>query len=200
MPEIILASSSPRRADLLRQIGLPFRLHPSTLDENGAWPESPSEDFEARACRLAHAKAEEVAAKIRRGLIIGADTLVVCDGVAYGKPRSPDEACATLLHLAGRSHQVITGVAVVDGETGRSEVAAAVTQVHMRAFDAAEAAAYVATGEPMDKAGAYAVQGRGALLVEGIKGDYSNVVGLPLPTLAMLLRRFGVDVWQGLGA
>jgi septum formation protein len=87
-------------------------------------------------------------------------------------------------------------VGVVDGETGRSEVAAAVTQVRMRTFDAAEASAYIATGEPLDKAGAYAIQGRGALLVEGIEGDYSNVVGLPLPTLAMLLRRFGVDVWE----
>ena len=196
MPEIILASSSPRRADLLRQIGLPFRLHPSTLDENGVPSGSSDEAPDIRACRLARAKAEEVAAEIRRGLVIGADTLVVCDGIAYGKPRNPDEACATLLHLAGRSHQVITGVAVVDGETGRSEVASMMTVVRMRTFDAAEASAYVATGEPLDKAGAYAIQGRGALLVEGIEGDYSNVVGLPLPALAMLLRRFGVDVWK----
>jgi septum formation protein len=196
MPEIILASSSPRRADLLRQIGLPFRLHPSTLDENGVPSGSSDEAPDIRACRLARAKAEEVAAEIRRGLVIGADTLVVCDGIAYGKPRDPDEACATLLHLAGRSHQVITGVAVVDGETGRSEVASMMTVLRMRTFDAAEASAYVATGEPLDKAGAYAIQGRGALLVEGIEGDYSNVVGLPLPLLAALLRRFGLDVWE----
>jgi septum formation protein len=166
------------------------------LDEDAAWPESLNEDFEARVCHLAQAKAEEVATRLRQGLVIGADTLVVCDGVAYGKPRSPDEARATLRHLAGRSHRVITGVAVVDGKAGRSEVAAAVTQVHMRAFDAAEASSYVATGEPLDKAGAYAIQGRGALLIEAIEGDYSNVVGLPLPTLATLLRRFNVDVWE----
>ena len=196
MCEIILASSSPRRADLLRQIGLPFRLHPSTLDENGVPSESSDEAPDIRACRLARAKADEVAAELRRGLVIGADTLVVCDGIAYGKPRNPAEACATLLHLAGRSHQVITGVAVVDGETGRAEVESVLTVVRMQTFDAAEASAYIATGEPLDKAGAYAIQGRGALLVEGIEGDYSNVVGLPLPTLAMLLRRFGVDVWE----
>ena len=166
------------------------------MDEDAAWPEIPNEDFGARACHLAQAKAEEVAARLRQGLVIGADTLVVCGGTAYGKPRNRDEACATLLDLAGRSHQVITGVAVVDGGTGRSEVAAAVTQVYMRAFGAAEASSYVATGEPLDKAGAYAIQGRGALLIEAIEGDYSNVVGLPLPTLATLLRRFGVDVWQ----
>ena len=215
MPEIILASASPRRAALLTQIGLPFRLVPSTLDENGAclrrsrrlpvrrqtggrqaWPESPSEDFEARACHLARAKAEEVAARIGRGLVIGADTIVVCEGIAFGKPRDGDEARTMLLRLAGRTHQVITGVAVVEAETGRAEVAGAVTAVRMRPFDPAEIAAYVATGEPLDKAGAYAIQGRGALLVEGIEGDYSTVVGLPLVTLAELLRRFGVSVWE----
>jgi len=194
--EIILASASPRRADLLQQIGLPFRLHPSTLDENGAFSGSSDEAPESRACRLARAKADQVAAWLRRGLVIGADTIVVCDGIAYGKPHTPDEACAILLHLAGRSHQVITGVAVVDGATRRAEVASMMTVVRMRSFDAAEASAYVATGEPLGKAGAYAIQGRGALLVEGIEGDYSNVVGLPLPMLAMLLRRFGIDVWE----
>jgi septum formation protein len=206
IPEIILASASPRRAALLTQIGLPFRLVPSTLDENGAclrrsvrgrqaWPESPSEDYEARASHLALAKAQEVAARVGRGLVIGADTIVVCEGIAFGKPRDAEEAQAILLRLAGRTHQVITGVAVVQAETGRAEVASAVTAVRMRPFDPTEVAAYVTTGEPLDKAGAYAIQGRGALLVEGIEGDYSNVVGLPLVTLAELLGRFGVGIW-----
>lgn len=195
-PEIILASASPRRAALLQQIGLPFRLVPSTLDENGAWPGSPSEAPEARSCHLARAKAEEVAARIGRGLIIGADTIVVCEGIAFGKPRDGHEAQEILLRLAGRTHHVITGMAVVEAETGRAEVAPAVTKVRMRAFQSAEAAAYVATGESLDKAGAYAIQGRGALLVEGIQGDYSTVVGLSLPTLAGLLRRFDLDVWE----
>ena len=195
-PEIILASASPRRAALLRQIGLPFILHPSALDEDRAWPGTGSESPEARACRLARVKAEEVAARLGRGLIIGADTIVTCDGIIFGKPRDADEARETLLRLAGRTHQVITGVAVVEAATGHAEVAAAGTAVRMRAFGPAEAAAYVATGEPLDKAGAYAIQGRGALLVEGIEGDYSTVVGLPLPTLARLLRRFSLDVWE----
>lgn len=196
MPEIVLASASPRRAALLQQIGLPFRVHPSALDEDRAEPGPGDEPPEARACRLARAKAEEVAARLGQGLVIGADTIVTCDGIIFGKPRDAEEARETLLRLAGRSHQVITGVAVVEGATGRAEVAAAVTAVRMRAFDSAEAAAYVATGEPLDKAGAYAIQGRGALLVEGIEGDYFNVVGLPLTTLAALLGRFRLNVWE----
>ena len=196
MPEIILASASPRRAALLAQIGLPFRTVPSTLDENGAWPAQPGEDHAARARHLARAKAEEVVARIGRGLIIGADTIVVCEGVAFGKPHDADEARVILLRLAGRTHQVITGVALVDAATGRAEVASAAAGVRMRSFDPAEVAAYIGTGEPLDKAGAYAIQGRGALLIDGIEGDYSTVVGLPLPTLARLLRRFGLDVWE----
>jgi septum formation protein len=166
------------------------------LNEAGGPVHLGDETPEALACRLARAKAKEVAARVGRGLVIGADTIVVCDGIAYGKPRDAEEAQAVLLRLAGRTHQVITGVAVVEAETGRAEVAVAVTQVRMRAFDAAEAAAYVTTGEPLDKAGAYAIQGYGALLVEGIEGDYSNVVGLPLIMLATLLGRFGLDVWD----
>jgi len=195
-PEIILASASPRRAALLRQIGLPFRVHPSALEEDGVGPGPDGENPEAHACRLARAKAEDVAARLGRGLIIGADTIVVCEGIVFGKPRDGQEAREILRRLAGRTHQVITGVAVAEAETGRAEVAAATTIVRMRAFDPVEAAAYVATGEPLDKAGAYAIQGRGALLVEGVEGDYSTVVGLPLPTLAMLLQRFSLSVWD----
>jgi len=193
--EIILASASPRRAALLAQICLRFRVHPSELNEEGGATESGNESPAARACRLARAKAEGVAASVERGLVIGADTIVVCGGIIFGKPRDGAEAQDILLHLAGRTHQVITGVAVVEAETGRAEVDAAATGVTMRAFAASEAAAYVATGEPLDKAGAYAIQGRGALLVDRIEGDYSNVVGLPLPTLARLLQCFHLDVW-----
>ena len=194
--EIILASASPRRAALLRQIGLAFRIQPSRLHEEGGRVEKGHEAPEAVACRLARAKAEDVAAQVERGLIIGADTIVVCEGIILGKPRDGDDARDMLLRLGGRTHQVITGVAVVEAETGRAEVEAAVTAVRMQAIAAAEAASYAATGEPLDKAGAYAIQGRGALLVEWIEGDYSNVVGLPLPTLARLLRRFHLDVWE----
>ncbi len=195
-PEIILASASPRRAALLVQIGLSFRVHPSALNEEGGSAEAGSEAPDVVACRLARAKAEDVAAQVKRGLVIGADTIVICEGIIFGKPRDGAEAEDMLLRLAGRTHQVITGVAMVEAETGHVEIDAAVTAVTMRAFASTEAAAYVATGEPLDKAGAYAIQGRGALLVERIHGDYSNVVGLPLPTLVRLLRRFHLDPWE----
>lgn len=195
-PEIILASASPRRADLLRQIGLPFSIQPSTLDEDGPSVLAPGETPEGRASCLALAKAWEVVAGLRRGLVVGADTMVICGQDILGKPRNDEEAVAFLLRLAGRTHRVVTGVAVVDAESKRAEVAAQVTIVRMRPFDPVEAAAYVATGEPRDKAGAYAIQGHGSLLVEAIQGDYFTVVGLPLVTLAGLLGRFGLDVWK----
>lgn len=194
-PEIVLASVSPRRAALLEQVRVPFRTLPSALGEDGE-AQLAGEDAEACARRLALAKAGDVARALTHGLVIGADTVVTCGERLLGKPRDPDEAQAFLLSLAGRTHRVITGVAVVEAVTGRAEVDAAVTEVTMRPFDAAEAARYVATGEPMDKAGAYGIQGCGALLVEGIQGDYFNVVGLPLVRLAALLRRFGVDLWD----
>ncbi len=194
VPEIVLASASPRRAALLKQIGLPFRSHPSILGDDGEAPLA-EENPESYVRRLALAKAKEVASRLNRGLVIGADTVVTRENRLFGKPRDRDEAQAFLLALAGRTHQVITGVAVVDVESGREEVDAAVTEVTMRSFDAEEAARYAATGEPMDKAGGYGIQERGALLVEGIQGDYFNVVGLPLALLATMLRRFGVDPW-----
>jgi nucleoside triphosphate pyrophosphatase len=195
-PEIVLASASPRRAELLRQIGLSFSIQPSTLDEDRPDLAASMDVPEELASRLALAKAREVAARLGRGLVVGADTLVVCEGSILGKPRDDDEALAFLSRLAGRNHRVVTGVAVVDAETGRDEAAVQVTTVQMRAFGREEAAVYVATGEPRDKAGAYGIQGCGALLVEAIAGDYSTVVGLPLTTLAGLLRRFGLDVWK----
>ena len=194
VPDIVLASVSPRRAALLDQIHLPFRAHPSALGDDGE-AQLAGEHAEACARRLALAKARDVASGLTHGLVIGADTVVTCAERLLGKPRDPDEAQAFLLSLAGRTHQVITGVAVVEAATGRAEVDAAVTEVTMRPFDATEAARYVATGEPMDKAGAYGIQGRGALLVAEIRGDYFNVVGLPLVLLAALLRRFGVELW-----
>jgi len=199
VPEIILASASARRAALLEQIDLPFRTHPSALGDDGEARRA-GETAEACARRLALAKASEVAAAERRGLVIGADTVVTCGGRVLGKPRDRAEAQAFLVSLAGRTHRVITGIAVVEAATGRAAVGAAVTRVTMRPFDAEEAARYVATGEPMDKAGAYGIQGRGALLVDGIQGDYFNVVGLPLVLLAALLRRFGVDAWSARAA
>lgn len=193
--EIVLASVSPRRAALLEQIGVPFRTVPSGLGEDGEG-QLAGEGADACARRLALAKAQDVARDLPFGLVVGADTVVTCGERVLGKPRDADEAQAFLLSLAGQTHRVITGVAVVEAATRSAEIDAAMTEVTMRAFDATEAARYVATGEPMDKAGAYGIQGRGALLVEAIRGDYFNVVGLPLVLLAGLLRRFGVDVWE----
>jgi len=193
-PRIILASASPRRAALLAQIGLSFRVQASELGDDGETA-LPGEAPEVHAARLALAKARDVAARLDEGLVIGADTVVVLGERMLGKPADPAEARAFLAALSGKTHRVISGVAVMDAATGRSEVATAVTSVRMRPFDAAEAEAYVATGEPLDKAGAYGIQERGAVLVEAIQGDYFNVVGLPLVLLAELLRRFGKDVW-----
>lgn len=143
---------------------------------------------------LALAKARAVAARVTGGVVLGADTVVVIDGVALGKPVDAEEARAMLRRLRGREHDVITGVAVVEAGTGRSETTAVVTRVVIAdvADDAIDG--YVASGEPLDKAGAYAIQGRGAALVAGFVGSYSNVVGLPLAETTRLLRGFGVEV------
>jgi septum formation protein len=133
-----------------------------------------------------------VAARVRQGVVLGADTIVVIDGVALGKPGGPDEARAMLRRLANREHEVITGVAMVDARSGRADATTVVTRVRMAAYGEADIDAYVATGEPLDKAGAYAIQGQGSALVAGYEGSFSNVVGLPLEETARMLAAFGV--------
>ena len=166
-----------------------FEVVPSDIDEilEGA----PSGETVAA---LALAKARAVAERVGAGMVVGADTVVVIDGVALGKPVDAEDARSMLRRLRGRGHEVITGVAVVDAGTGRAETAAVVTRVVMADVGDDVIAAYVASGEPLDKAGAYAIQGRGAALVAGFVGSYSNVVGLPLAATARLLRGFGVEV------
>ena len=145
--------------------------------------------------RLALDKARAVAARgPDPGLVLGADTIVVIDGEALGKPAGPDEARAMLRRLRGRTHEVITGVGLVDARTGRTETVSVVSRVRMARYDDAALEAYVATGEPFDKAGAYAIQGAGGALVAGLEGSFSNVVGLPLAETARLLAAFGVAV------
>jgi septum formation protein len=148
----------------------------------------------AAAAHLALDKARAVAARVGVGVVLGADTIVVVDGEVLGKPVGPDEARAMLRRLRGRTHAVVTGIAVVDAGTGRCEATAVVSQVTMAEYGEAEIAAYVATGEPLDKAGAYAIQGRGGSLVAGLEGSFSNVVGLPLEETTRLLAAFGVRV------
>lgn len=189
-PTLILASASPRRKALLDSIGVSFKVQPARVPE--AWDDS--SDSEEVARDLALRKARAVAALQAEGLVVGADTLVCLDGVILGKPRSESEATSMLQRLSGKTHSVVTGVAVVDSRSGREEVAAEVTRVTFRTLSPAEIERYVATGEPMDKAGAYGIQGVGALLVARIEGCYPNVVGLPLVRLAELLSRFGVEL------
>ena len=154
----------------------------------------PAGPLAAAVARLALDKARAVAARTGEGVVLGADTVVVVDGRPLGKPVDPSEARAMLRRLRGREHEVITGVAVVDARTGRAESRVVVSRVRMADYDEAAIEAYVATGEPLDKAGAYAIQGRGGTLVADLQGSFSNVVGLPLEETAGLLAAFGVPL------
>ena len=186
--EIILASQSPRRRELLRQMGFEnFRVVPARGEERLAPGMSPAEAVETLSAR----KAAEVSALYPGGLVIASDTVVAVDGRILGKPRSEDEAAGMLAALSGRANTVYTGVTVRRGDRAVTEHEAA--RVWFRPLTPEEIAAYVATGEPMDKAGAYGIQGLGALLVERIEGDYFTVVGLPVCRLGRILAGFGVD-------
>ena len=185
---IILASSSPRRKELLTQIGLSFTVYPADVDESILEGERP----EAYASRLALDKARAAAERAGDGIVIAADTIVVVNGSVLGKPADATDARRMLHLLSGKEHSVVTGLAVFDASTGRSIVRTSVTKVVFRDLSQREIDAYVATGEPLDKAGAYGIQERGALLVERIEGCYSNVVGLPLSLLGEMLREFGI--------
>ena len=186
---IILASASPRRQALLRALGVAYRAVPSLASEEGPLPEGAAPRTESLALR----KAAEVAIRMGQGLIIGADTIVECDGRLLGKPRNQDQARQFLRQLSGRRHLVVTGLALVEAAGGRTEVEHEVTDVRVRPLTGEEIDAYVQAGEPLDKAGGYAIQGGARDFVEGIKGSYTNVVGLPLGRLRVLLLRFGID-------
>jgi septum formation protein len=186
---IILASNSPRRRELLRQIGVPFSVCPADVDERIL----PGEKAEAYALRVALDKARAAAKIAGKGIVIGADTIVVLGSDILGKPADARDAERMLSLLSGKMHAVITGLALVDAATGEQWSAAAITRVWFRELSPSEVTAYVATGEPMDKAGAYGIQEKGALLVRKIEGCYFNVVGLPLSLLGDMLRELGMD-------
>ena len=188
--DIILASKSPRRRELLRQIGIPCTVVPAHLDEHIRQGETP----ESYASRLALEKAREVGRLAGNGLIIAADTIVVLNDTILGKPSGPEEAEEMLARLSGTMHRVITGLAVVDAPTGRWAVRTAMTRVWFRDLSLEDIRAYVSSGEPLDKAGAYGIQERGALFVETIEGCYFNVVGLPLALLAEVLKEFNINI------
>ena len=189
--EIILASASPRRAELLHQIGLDFKIIPSSyLEETGSGVE-PSVLVKEHAVN----KARQVAQTVSSGLIIGADTVVYLNGEIMGKPCGTAEAVRMLSGLSGKVHQVLTGIALVEAENLKVKVDCEITEVKFRSLSRDEIMGYISTGEPFDKAGAYGIQSKGAVLVEGIKGCYFNVVGLPITKLVMMLQEFGVSLW-----
>ncbi len=190
LPNIILASKSPRRADLLRQIDLPFQVHPSGVEE----PKIIHVDPVAAVQELALTKARAVAAKFDVGLVLGADTVVVIDGEPIGKPENNAHAIEILTRLSGNRHEVITGVALIDIERKNEVVWTEKTTVYFRGLHQSEILAYVRSGEPLDKAGAYGIQGRAGAFVDRIEGCYFNVVGLPLASLtAQLWKQLEID-------
>lgn len=192
--KIILASQSPRRRELLERMGISeFEIIPARGEENivpGLTPEALVEALSRQKCL-------EVAAVHREALVIAADTVVAVEGRVLGKPRSKAEAEEMLSLLSGREHRVCTGLSLSQG--GRLRTGHEATAVRFRSLTREEIRRYVSTGEPMDKAGAYGIQGYGCLLVEGIVGDYYNVMGLPVCRLGRMLAEFGADPLAALG-
>jgi septum formation protein len=182
---IVLASGSPRRRQLLEMLRIPFRVMAPDVDERVL----AGEGAEAHVTRLSRVKAEAVAARAPEDVVLAADTTVVLEGEIFGKPDSAAHAVAMLMRLQGRTHEVMTAVAVMRG--GDVAQALDVSRVTFRPADEPTLAAYVATGEPLDKAGAYAIQGLGAPLIERVEGDFFGVMGLPLRLALDLLGRFG---------
>ncbi|WP_339798192.1 Maf family protein [Paenibacillus sp. FSL R5-0744] len=189
---IILASGSPRRRELLSLLGLPFEVITSEADESTS-PDFTPEQI-VRSLALRKAEAVVAAAGERNAVIIGSDTIVVLDNTVLGKPVDELDSKSMLTRLQGRNHKVYTGVACIGLPHGKTIVEHRVTSVTMRAMTENEIIAYIATGEPADKAGSYAIQGLGSTLVERIEGCYFNVVGLPLSLLGEMLSEFGITV------
>ncbi len=188
--EIILASKSPRRAELLKKAGVEFAVVPCSYKEEMHLNFPP----EKLAEYLALKKAEDVAAKYPEAIVIGADTIVVTDEEVLGQPADAAIARKMLEKLSGRAHRVITAFALVCVESGAKEVKSVSTKVYFRVLDGVEIDAYIKRGEPMDKAGAYAIQGGAASFVEKTEGDYYNVVGLPVGELLKSLKNFGAGI------
>ncbi len=185
-PQVILASQSPRRRELLALVGIAHTVRPADIDERYL----PGEEPAAHAERLARGKAAVVAAESPEAIVIGSDTIVVVDGDVLGKPRDERHAAEMLARLAGRTHVVLTAVAV--RWRGREHSAVERVAVTFHPLSAPEITAYIATGEPMDKAGAYGIQGFGASIVARVEGDYFAVMGLPVQRLVRLLGELGV--------
>lgn len=192
---IVLASTSPRRRELIATLGIPFDIVPSNADESTSEKWTPEQIVQELARRKAEAVYHTTSFdRDSAGIIVGSDTVVIRDGAVLGKPQNEQEAAAMLRSLQGRSHIVYTGVACIDSRTGETLVDYRSTIVTMKPLNEREIEAYAASGEGLDKAGAYAIQGLGATIVTGIEGCYFNVVGLPLSLLVDMLGQFGVRV------
>jgi septum formation protein len=190
LPKLILASTSPRRAEILRTVGWPFEACPVDIDE----ARHPHEEAAIYVERLATEKARSAAvSRVAGSTIIGADTVVVINAEILGKPRDEDDARRMLRELSGQWHQVLTGVALIKGTPSEIRVAHETTEVKFAAMSEDEIDWYVSSGEPLDKAGAYAIQGLGSRFIEGIRGDYFNIVGLPVRLLFTLLLGAGLS-------
>jgi septum formation protein len=190
MKPIILASASPRRIALLKFLGCKFKIIRSKAEEKINPNLSPIQNVK----RLSRIKALDVASRVSKGIIIAADTIVVFREKVLGKPKNKRKAQVMLRKLSGNEHKVITGITVIDAKTKDIKQTVVITRVKFRKLDKGLINRYIATGEPLDKAGAYGIQEKGSLLVESIKGDYFNVVGLPLNPLNQLLEKFGVSL------
>lgn len=191
--DIILASASPRRKQLLEQIGLKFRCLPAEVDEKTIPGHPPWE----MVCELASKKAQAVAHYFQKGIVIAADTIVVADDIIMGKPVNREDAGQKLTMLSGREHQVMTGLCVINCENNSCAAEVEITSVFFRPLSQTEINAYLESAEWVDKAGGYGIQGLGALLVEKIEGCYFNVVGLPLNRLNYMLSKQGVYLLGG---
>ena len=186
---IILASASPRRQELLKLFGVPFTVRVADIDETMDPAKTPFDEV----ARVSHAKALAVSRE-SGDVVIAADTIVVCGGRVLGKPRDAEDAAAMLRLLSGRDHQVMTGVTVLRGE--QAEVFTEITDLHFRELTDREILRYVESGEPMDKAGAYGIQGGAALFCTGMTGDYYNVMGLPVCKLGQVLRQLAPELME----
>lgn len=188
--KIILASKSPRRKELLKTVGLKFKVKNSEFSESSINAASPSEHAEI----LSKSKAKQAALKYKNALIIAADTIVDLEGEIIGKPKGEDNAKEILRKLSGKTHSVITSFTITDAVFNKSSTRSVESKVTLKSLTDEEIEAYVKTKEPLDKAGAYGIQGKGGVFIESVEGDYFNVVGLPIFALCEELRRFGIDI------
>ncbi len=189
--KIVLASDSLRRAELLKLAGIPFIVVPSGISEDEDVFDNPVE----HVLELSRRKAEMVAQKVAGSLVLGADTIVVLEGSIIGKPQNRGEAADILSRLSGNEHRVFTGITLLDTDKNECVSDVVITSVRMRKMSTGEIRKYIDTGEPLDKAGAYGIQGKGSVFIESVCGCYYNVMGLPISKLVLMLRKMGYEIW-----